>query len=126
MNKFAELFSDMAVLWTKYGSMYLGGIWKTLVLAFVGTFIGCLIGFLCGILQTIPVAKNDNPVKKFFIGLIRVILRIYVEVFRGTPMILQAVFIFYGLPYFTANQVQFTNIWVVAIMMSGFSPIFSS
>lgn len=117
MNKFAQLGSDMATLWAKYGGTYLGGIEKTLILALVGTFIGCLIGFICGILTTIPCAKNDNPVKKFFLGLIRVILRIYVEVFRGTPMILQAVFIFYGLPYFTDNQVQFTNIWVVAIIV---------
>jgi putative lysine transport system permease protein len=32
-------------------------------------------------------------------------------------MILQAVFVYYGLPYFTANQVQFTNIWAVAILV---------
>ena len=45
----------------------------------------------------------------------RVIIRIYVEVFRGTPMILQAVFIFYGLPYFTSNAFKFTNLWAVVI-----------
>src|SRR5574344_1364387 len=117
MNKFAQLGSDMATLWAKYGGTYLGGIEKTIILALVGTVIGCLIGFICGILTTIPYNKNDNPVKKFLLGLVRVILRIYVEVFRGTPMILQAVFIFYGLPYFTSNQVQFTNIWVVAIIV---------
>ena len=117
MNRFAQLGTDMSTLWTKYGSTYLSGIEKTLILALAGTFIGCLIGFICGILTTIPSGKNDNPAKKFLLGLIRVILRIYVEVFRGTPMILQAVFIFYGLPYFTSNQVQFTNIWVVAIIV---------
>lgn len=117
MNKLIQLGSDMSGLWAEYGSTYMGGIEKTLILALVGTFIGCLIGFLCGILTTIPYSKNDNPVKKVLLGLVRVILRIYVEVFRGTPMILQAVFIFYGLPYFTDNQVQFTNIWVVAIIV---------
>ena len=39
------------------------------------------------------------------------------EVFRGTPMVLQAVFIFYGLPYFTDNALKFTNIWVAAIVV---------
>jgi putative lysine transport system permease protein len=44
-------------------------------------------------------------------------MRIYVEVFRGTPMILQAVFIYYGLPYFTNNTVRFTDIWNVSILV---------
>ena len=39
------------------------------------------------------------------------------EVFRGTPMVLQAVFLYYGLPYFTDNAVKFTNIWVAAIVV---------
>ena len=97
--------------------MYMQGVVNTLVLALVATAIGCAIGFLCGILTTIPVARTDSPVKKFFLGLIRVVIRIYVEVFRGTPMILQAVFIYYGLPYFSGNAVQFTNKWAVAILV---------
>ena len=117
MNRVAQLIADIAKLWSKYSGMYLQGIRNTLILALVATAIGCLIGFLCGILTTIPVEKNDNPVKKFFLGLIRVMVRVYVEVFRGTPMILQAVFIYYGLPYFTANAIQFTNKWVVAIIV---------
>ena len=89
----------------------------TLVLALVATLIGCIIGFICGILQTIPHAKTDHPVKRFFLALIRVVVRIYVEVFRGTPMVLQAVFVYYGLPYFTNQQVQFTNVWMAAILV---------
>lgn len=114
---FTKLVSDISALWAKYGGMYLGGIRRTLILALVGTAIGCLIGFICGILQTIPIDKKDNPVKKVLLYIVRVILRIYVEVFRGTPMILQAVFIFYGLPYFTNNAVQFTNKWLVSIIV---------
>jgi putative lysine transport system permease protein len=117
MERFAQLGADMAKLWGRYGSSYLNGIKNTLILALVATVIGCLIGFICGILQTIPHAKTDNPVKRFFLALIRVIVRIDVEVFRGTPMVLQAVFVFYGLPYFTNNSVQFTNVWVAAIFV---------
>ncbi len=101
----------------KYSSTYIGGMSRTIILAVIGTVIGCLIGFACGILQTIPCVKTDNPFKRFFLGLIRLVLRVYIEVFRGTPMILQAVFIFYGLPYFTSNTVQFTNIWTVGILV---------
>ena len=117
MTKFAQLGADIAKLWLKYGHSYISGIENTLILALVGTLIGCLIGFICGILNTIPSGKNDHPLKRFFLGLIRVVIRIYVEVFRGTPMVLQAVFLYYGLPYFTDNAVKFTSVWAAAIVV---------
>ena len=117
MNKFVQLGSDIAKLWSKYSGLYLSGIGNTLLLALSATLIGCVIGFLCGILNTIPCSKNDSGVKKFFVGLVRVIVRIYVEVFRGTPMVLQAVFIYYGLPYFTDNAVKFSGIWPAALLV---------
>ena len=117
MARIAQLMTDMTRLWAKYGSTYLGGIERTLILALIGTLIGCLIGFVCGILQTIPIRQNDSALKKTILRIIRVVLRVYVEVFRGTPMILQAVFIFYGLPYFTGNALQFTSKWLVSILV---------
>ena len=89
----------------------------TLRLALLATLIGCIIGFFCGILNTIPHSKNDNIVKRFILGLIRAIIRVYVEVFRGTPMILQAVFIYYGLPYFTGTLVKWPDIFVAALFV---------
>lgn len=117
MDRMIQLGADVAKLWTRYSSSYLNGVKNTLVLALVATLIGCIIGFICGILQTIPHSKNDNPVKRFFLALIRVIVRIYVEVFRGTPMVLQAVFVYYGLPYFSNQQLQFSNVWAAAILV---------
>jgi putative lysine transport system permease protein len=117
MEKLVQLSSEIGNLLQKYGSSYLNGMGNTLILALVGTVIGCIIGFLCGILQTIPCAQNDPPLKRFFLGLIRVLVRIYVEVFRGTPMVLQAVFLYYGVPYFSDNALRFNNIWVAAILV---------
>ena len=121
MNKFAQLGADIIKLWTRYGLSYIKGVENTLILALVGTAIGCLIGFICGVLNTIPSGKNDHPFKRFFLALIRVIIRIYVEVFRGTPMVLQAVFLYYGLPYFTSNAVKFTSVWAAAIVVVSIS-----
>ncbi|WP_298017623.1 amino acid ABC transporter permease [uncultured Dysosmobacter sp.] len=118
MEKFSQLFADIVKLWSKYGvSHYLPGIRNTLVLALVATAIGCVIGFVCGVLNTIPYTKKDPLVKRFFLKLIRVVVRVYVEVFRGTPMVLQAVFVYYGLPYFTDNVVKFSSIWAAAILV---------
>ena len=117
MDKLAKLAQDVVQLWDKYGGMYWSGIVNTLVLALIATLIGCLIGLVCGVLNTIPYTKNDPPLKRFFLKLLRVIIRVYVEVFRGTPMVLQAVFVYYGLPYFTNNAVRFNSIWAAAILI---------
>ncbi len=117
MDKLIKLGQDMAELWSKYSAMYLNGVKNTLILALVATAIGCVIGLVCGILNTIPYSKSDSPLKRFVLKLIRVLVRIYVEVFRGTPMVLQAVFIFYGLPYFTDNAMRFNSVWVAAILI---------
>ena len=117
MEKLIQLGSDIAKLWAKYSYSYLSGMGNTLLLALVATAIGCVIGFLCGVLNTIPCAPGDHPVKKFFLKLIRVIVRIYVEIFRGTPMVLQAVFMYYGLPYFSDGALRFDNIWMAAVLV---------
>ena len=96
MGKLAQLGLDIAKLWSKYSGSYFSGMKNTLILALIGTLIGCIIGFICGVLNTIPYSKSDHPVKRFVLKLIRVIIRIYVEVFRGTPMMVQAMFIYYG------------------------------
>ena len=120
MDKFAELISDVGLLWTTYSSFYLKGIRNTLILAVVATLIGCIIGLVCGILNTIPYSKNDNFAKRAVLRLIRIVVRVYVEVFRGTPMVLQAVFIYFGLPYFTDAQMQFkgnSGMWIASILV---------
>ena len=117
MEKFTQLCADIAKLLAKYGGSYVTGICNTLVLALVATVIGCIIGFVCGVLNTIPYTDRDPLPKRILLKLIRIIVRVYVEVFRGTPMVLQAVFLYYGLPYFTDNALKFTNIWAAAILV---------
>lgn len=117
MDMLVKLCKDVVQLWSKYWPMYLSGVKNTLILALTATAIGCVIGLICGILNTIPYTKNDSLPKRFFLKLIRVIVRIYVEVFRGTPMVLQAVFIYFGLPYFTGNSMQWSSVWAAAILI---------
>lgn len=80
-----------------YGMSFLQGAGTTLAIAIVSTIIGCIIGFAVGVIQTIPVdKKRDGLPKRFILKLVKIILKAYVELFRGTPMIVQAVFIYYG------------------------------
>ena len=100
MEKFAQLGADIAKLWSKYGtSHYLPGIRNTLILALVATLIGCVIGFVCGVLNTIPHSKNDPPVKRFFLALVRAVVRIRGSLPRhphvaagGVPLLRPALF----------------------------------
>lgn len=117
MDKLAQLGADIGNLLTRFGGSYLNGIRNTIVLALIATFLGYVIGLVCGILNTIPYTKNDPLPKRFLLRLIRVLVRAYVEIFRGTPMVLQAVFIYYGLPYFTNAAMRFTNVWTAAILV---------
>ena len=92
--------NECAALLAEYGPSYLRGAGTTLLLALVGTLIGCLIGFAVGVLQTIPIDPQRDPLcKRIPLRGLRGLLRCYVELFRGTPMMIQAVFIYYGLMY---------------------------
>ena len=104
----------------KYGTSYLKGAGTTLLIALVSTFIGCIIGFLVGIIQTIPVDKtrgkgNRDPfLKRIVLGVVNAVLKIYIEVFRGTPMIVQAVFIYYGMSQLFGIQL---GMWQAAFLV---------
>ena len=78
--------------------LFLRGAYITLAIAVISTIIGALIGFFIGIMHTIPTAKRSF--KSFILKIFNFILSVYVEIFRGTPMMVQAVLFYYGLQLF--------------------------
>lgn len=93
-----SFFGRIVYILQQYGGSYLKGAGTTLVIALVSTLVGCVIGFAVGIVQTIPMDKRrDSFVKRFFLYVFKILLKAYVEIFRGTPMIVQAVFIYFGM-----------------------------
>ena len=91
-----DFFGWVAYILNEYSPMLLSGAWKTMVIAVISTAIGCIIGFAVGIVQTIPTNRQENPVHWTVVGFFKGLLNIYVEIFRGTPMMVQAAFIYYG------------------------------
>lgn len=91
-----DFFGRISYILSIYGLSYIRGAGVTMAIAIVGTVIGCLIGFVVGIIQTVPVSKKDNIFKKIILKIIKFIMDAYVEVFRGTPMMAQAMFIYFG------------------------------
>ena len=80
----------------RYGASFARGAWVTMAIAVVSTAFGCLIGFGVGIVQTIPTDRKNRPVHWFLMQAVRIVLDAYVEIFRGTPMMVQAMFIYFG------------------------------
>ena len=74
--------------------MFLRGAGMTLLISIVGTLIGTLIGLIVGVIRTIPIPERGS--KKVFLKIVNAILSVYIEFFRGTPMIVQAMVIYYG------------------------------
>ncbi|MCI6693235.1 MULTISPECIES: amino acid ABC transporter permease [unclassified Clostridium] len=74
--------------------MFIRGAGMTLLISIVGTLIGSLIGLIVGVIRTIPIPERG--IKKTLLKTINIILSVYIEFFRGTPMIVQAMVIYYG------------------------------
>ncbi|HSP21511.1 MAG TPA: amino acid ABC transporter permease [Planococcus sp. (in: firmicutes)] len=74
--------------------MFLRGAGMTLLISIIGTLIGAAIGLIIGIINTVPMPERG--MKRLLQKTINFLLSAYVEFFRGTPMIVQAMVIFYG------------------------------
>lgn len=116
MDFIIEFSADCATVIERYGSSYVTGMWRTLVLAIVCTVTACVIGFIVGLIRSIPVEKSDPLLKRALLTFVRGLLTVYVEFFRGTPLMLQAMFIFYGLAYANIHPNTFTaGIFILSI-----------
>lgn len=73
---------------------FLRGAGLTLLISITGTIAGLIIGLLIGVYRTAPIAKNK--VLAMLQTLFGWFLNIYIEIFRGTPMIVQSMVIYYG------------------------------
>ncbi|MBZ9685576.1 amino acid ABC transporter permease [Clostridium estertheticum] len=74
--------------------MFLRGAGMTLLISMVGTIIGSIIGLIIGVIRTIPMPERG--IKRVMLKTVNAILFVYIEIFRGTPMIVQAMVIYYG------------------------------
>ena len=113
-------FEWVAQIVQQYWMLFLKGTAITLEVSVLGTIIGYVIGFLVGLVQSSPVAKGDHSFKAVLMRILQFICRIYVVVFRGTPMIVQAMVIYYGsLMALGINIASFTAAVIVLSINTG-------
>ncbi len=93
-NSNPSFFSQVWTILQSNWPQFLRGTGVTLLISIIGTVVGLLIGLLIGVYRTAPKATN-----RILAGLQTAFswfLNVYIEIFRGTPMIVQAMVIYYG------------------------------
>lgn len=94
MSKFwTGIFSILS----RYGSSLLLGVQTTLIVSLTGTILGLILGLAVGGLRAAKLDYTASPAARFFKKLFDILANIYITVFRGTPMMVQAVFFYYAL-----------------------------
>lgn len=82
---------------TQYSELFITGTIITLAVSVAGTILGFILGFVVGIVEDSKLSKDDPLPKKIILGFFKGICKVYIELFRGTPMIVQAMIIYFGL-----------------------------
>ena len=95
-----SFFGQMKAIWNEYSSLFINGIFSTLFISIISTLIGFVIGLVVAVIRKIKVDKNKNIFAYILHKIINFILVCYIEIFRGTPMMVQAILIFYGAKQF--------------------------
>ena len=97
-----EFWNEVIGIVTKYWPQLLTGVGYTMLIALVGTAAGFLIGLLTGVIRTAP--RPKRAAARWLRKLLSVLITIYIEVFRGTPMMVQAMVIYWGYAFATGGD----------------------
>ena len=97
-----QFFKDVVEIVAKYYPNLLRGVGYTMLIALTGTVAGLLIGLATGVLRTTPLSKNGFV--RVLQKILNAIIAVYVEIFRGTPMMVQAMVIYWGYAFATGGS----------------------
>lgn len=93
-------------LWAKYGSVYISGLVGTLWISLVTVLAGTVLGMLVALVRM----SRFKPA--------RVIAEVYIEILRGTPILLQLYFFWIGLPKLVPFELTDTQCIVTALVIN--------
>ena len=97
-----QFLSEVIGIVTKYWQYLLSGIGYTMLIALVGTAAGFLIGLLTGVIRTAPASKKAAV--RVLHKIVNAIIAVYIEIFRGTPMMVQAMVIYWGYAFLNGGN----------------------
>ena len=90
----------------EYGGTLLTGLGITLKLAILGIIFASIIGVLCALIN---VSKNK---------ILKWITSIYIHIIRGTPFLVQAYIIYFGLPMALGIRISEMTAGIIAIRLN--------
>lgn len=88
-------WGEVASIWSTYKGQLLKGAATTMYIALISTIVGFLIGLLIAIYRSMPIGESSGIVSILY-KVVEFLITAYIEVFRGTPMMVQSMMIFYG------------------------------
>ena len=97
-----SFFQDVINIVAKYYPQLLSGVGNTMLIALTGTVAGLVIGLLTGIVRTAPFSRNGFV--RALHRILNAVIAVYVEIFRGTPMMVQAMVIYWGYAFATGGN----------------------
>ena len=100
------MLNDIIDLLGSYGNVYLAGLWGTLWISFVTVVAGTLLG---RVLAAVKLSR---------IRVLEIIIDIYIEIIRGTPVLLQLYFFWLFLPDVLHLDLSNTTCVVIALIVN--------
>ena len=104
----------VAYLAKDYMPLFLSGIKNTMIIAITGTVLGFLLGLIVATVKTIEPGKSGGA-RAVLVRVLQFIMSAYIEIFRGTPMIVQAMVIYYGIFQSVSIDKTVAAIFIVSI-----------
>lgn len=90
-------FAGIIFLLQNNYQLFFNGIMTTILIALVGTFFGLAIGLVLALVRNMELKKHDSALIKTSKYIIKKLVSIYIQVLRGTPMMVQSILFYYGL-----------------------------
>jgi putative lysine transport system permease protein len=111
----ADLLGGSWYIYQRYAPLFWAGARTTLLISLSATVIGLIIGLIVASIRNVKFTPKDSLLSRIFKKFMHLIATIYIEVFRGTPMMVQAVFLYHGLrQYIMWSPIQ-AGIFIVSI-----------
>lgn len=95
-----DFFGGTLYTFVRYGKMFFDGAVLTIGISLTGTIIGFVLALFLATAKLMQVTTQDNRFTKIIKTIVNKSSSIYITIFRGTPMIVQASFFWYGFGLF--------------------------
>lgn len=109
----ADFWGGVFFTFVRYVTLFLEGVGMTLFLSLTGTVVGFFLALILVLMRMDLSSKKPSKFRKVLHKVLSGISKIYVTVFRGTPMIVQAAFFWYGLGLF--GNAMLCGLFVVSL-----------